>query len=1074
MLMINKLSLSLISVLCICGFAAAQNKQVSGRITNTSGEPIVGATVVVDGTTQGTTSDTNGAFTVTVPQDGSLTVSYIGYQTATVNVAGKTAIEIQLKESSQQLENVIVVAFGTAKKEAFTGSAAVVGSDEIAQTQTSNVVQALAGKVSGVQLMNNSGQPGAAPQIRIRGFSSINASQEPLYIVDGIPFDGDLSSINQSDIESMTVLKDAASTALYGSRGANGVVMLTTKKGKRGDAVINLDAKWGVNSRAVKPYDYISSPAGYYENHYRALYNYATADDGLGLSADDAYRWANTNLFDADNTYGLGYNVYTLPEGEPLIDRNGKLNPSATLGRLHTASDGSQYYLTPDDWEDEAFDTSLRQEYNVSASAANDRGSFFASFGYLDDEGIVQNSYLKRYTARLRSDYQLKKWLKIGGNVGYSNFKSRGVYEDASATAYSVANLFAAVTQVAPIYPVYLRGADGSILYDSKGYKRYDYGSGDAKDGIPGLERPAMGGSNALSSNMLDIENMRDGNTLTLTGFTDVSFLKHFKFTFNGGINLDEIRTTGLTNPYYGQYASMNGIINKTHTRQFSYNLQQLLTYSNRIGAHSIDAMIGHENYFRKYYLLSGSKHDMISQSNLELAGAISLDSANSYDRLYNTEGYFGRVMYDYDGRYFANVSYRRDASSRFDPSCRWGNFWSMGAAWILSRESWFEAGWVDLLKIKVSYGSQGNDGIGNYRYADIFDIVNSDGHIATVFQSKGNRSITWETNSNVNAGVEFGLFGERLNGSIDYFYRKTTDMLSKRPVPGSMGYSSYYDNIGDMRNSGIEINLNGVVCNTKDLFWDVDLNLTHFTNKITRLPAESSAGYRSGIYWRGIGNSIYDYYLRRYAGVDRETGLALYYRDEVDEAGNPTGKVTTTDDYSSATYYQIGKSPIPAVYGGIGTSLRYRNIDFSIHFTYSLGGYVYDQGYQAAMGVPSGASNGINRHRDILKSWSPENPDSDIPRFNYNDLYTAATSDRFLTKGSYLNLQDINLGYTLPTRFTEKFGVGKLRIFVSCDNVAYWSKRRGLDPRQEFDGSTSQTLYSPLRVISGGINLQF
>ena len=797
---------------------------------------------------------------------------------------------VRLKTNAELLDEVMVVAYGTAKKSAFTGSAGVVGSEDIEKIQSSNVVNELNGKVSGVQLNNSSGQPGATtPTIRIRGISSINAGNDPLIILDGVPYDGDLNNISSQDIESMTVLKDAASSALYGARGANGVIIITTKKGTAGKAKITVDAKWGSNSRALPNYEYVNSPAKYYEMWYSALKNYFV--NAQGYSDMQAHNMANHHLTTND-AYGLGYNVYSVPEGQYMIGTNGKLNPNATLGNVVNYN-GQDYMLLPDDWTDAAYKTGLRQEYSLTATAGTDKSSFFASFNYLSNEGISPNSDYERIAGRLKADYQLTDWLKIGANMGYTHFDSNSLGEDGSSN--SSGNVFA-LTMMAPIYPLYLRDGQGNIN-------------------------------------------------------------------------------------------------------------------------------------------LSANKNNMFAPTNMELDGAIVNGSSGSYTTDYNTEGYFGRLQYDFAEKYFGSVSYRRDASSRFHPDNRWGNFWSAGAAWIISKEAFFDVEWIDLLKIKASYGSQGNDRIGDYRYVNTFSIVNSNGNPAAVPNVMGNKDITWETNANFNAGVEFELLGTRLNGSVDFFTRKTSDMLFTFTLPPSYGYTYYYANIGDMRNLGVELELNGTVIKHRDLEWNINLNLTHYKNKVTYLADEHKTTTVDGV--------------------------------EGYENGNPTR--TTTTNPNNATKHLCGTA-LPDVYGGFGTELTWKGLDFSANFSYQLGGQVYDSDYASSMS----ANKGHALHVDLLNVWSTENPTSNIPRLQYNDSYTNASSDRWLTSASYLCLQNITLGYTLPARWCRALGMEKLRIYATADNVWLWSKRQGLDPRQSISGSVTSAYYAPMRTISGGITLTF
>ena len=1065
--MVRKIVLSLIAVFVFLAYATAQNRQISGTVSDANGHPVAGATVIVDGTSLGTTTNTAGEYTLSAPVNGTLVVTFVGFEPQQLPIAGKTRINVTMKEDAQAIDDVIVVAFGTAKKEAFTGSAAVIKSDEIAKVQTSNVATALVGRVAGVQTSSTSGDLGKTPSIRVRGFGSINAGKEPLWIVDGMPYEGDLNNLNTNDIESMTVLKDAASNALYGARGANGVIMVTTKKAKSGDAVVTIDAKWGVNSKALEEYDVITSPAQYYETHFKALYGYYAQTN----PAAKAYALASSGLT-SNGTGGLGYNVYTVPEGQALIGTNGKLNPNATLGRK-IIYNGQEYWLTPDDWIDEAYQSAFRQEYNVNISGATERSSFYASLGYLDNTGIIKSSALERYTARLKADYQAKKWLKVGGNMSYAHFSnSNGNSNEGSAS--STANIFAFSAQMPPIYPVYIRDGSGRIMVDDNGYQMYDYGD----KGNAGLTRPLLPGANGLQTSWLN-KKKAEGNAFSGSGFVDISLYKGLKLTVNGSTNIDETRTTYLNNQYYGQFAEAGGTISKYHTRDIAYNLQQILNYNETFGKHNVGLMVGHEYYQKKYYYLSGTKSKLFSYDNEELGGAV-VDGAGAHSYIddYNSEGYFMRAQYDYAGRYFVSGSYRRDASSRFHPDHRWGNFWSVGAAWLLNQENWFDAPWVNMLKLKASYGSQGNDNIGYYLYTDTYSIDNNNGEIAVLFGQKGNPNITWETNTNLNIGTEFGFWNNRLSGSVDFFNRKTSDMLFAFSVPSSLGYSSYYANVGDMVNRGVEVELNADLIRTKNVLWSFNLNLTHVKNEVTYLAPEHKSttvegykGYIDGSYFVGEGLPLYTYYLRSYAGVDPETGASLWYKDVKGDDGKITR--TKTSDYTSATRY-LHDSAIPSVYGGFSTSVSAYGVDFSISFNYQIGGKVYDSGYASFMSSPYGTTVGTNYHKDILKAWTPENKGSDIPRLQYGDQYTTSVSDRFLTDASYLNISNINVGYTLPSKITQKFGVQKLRVYLACDNVVYWSKRQGLDPRYSFTGATNFSNYSPIRTISGGVTVQF
>ena len=1056
----------------MAGFSAnAQNITVTGVVTDAAGDPIPAAAVILDGTQRGTSADIDGHFSISVPSNATLVFSSIGYVEQKIAVNGRSVINVTLLEDTTMLEETIVVAFGTSTKESFTGSAKVIKSEELAKAQVSAVTSALAGQVAGVQLAQSSGAPGTAPTIRIRGFSSLNAGKDPLYIVDGVPYDGAIGRINPADVESMTVLKDAASNALYGARGANGVIIITTKRSKSKNAVVTVDIKQGVNAKALKEYDNITSVPGYYEAHALALNNYYRHEKGM--SAMEANAAVNGVITGHQNSGGLGYQVYTVPEGEYFIGLNGKVNPNATLGRLVQAEDGDTYWVAPDNWSDTAYRLGARREYNVSVSAGSTNSNFYASVGYLKNEGITENSDQSRFSGRLKADYQATSWLKVYGNLAYTRYDSNSLGNN--GTSNSTGNIWAFTSQVAPIYPLFVRNGDRSIKHDQWGFEMMDYG-----DGMnAGLSRPFFTNANSVFSNRVDTR-YSEGNAINAYGAADITFLKYFKFTLNASENVDEYRYTSVRNPYYGQFASSKGSVSKQHARTMAFNTQQILNYNQSFGELNVGVMVGHEYYDLTSYSLSASKQNMYSQDNKELDGAVKDNaSAGSYTSEYNVEGYFSRAQLDYQGKYFLSGSFRRDASSHFAVDHRWGNFWSVGGAWIISKENWFRAPWVDMLKLKASYGSQGNDDIGSYQYTDTYTIAPSAGEVSVAFAQKGNPNITWETNTNFNAGFEFTLFKGVLDGSFEYFYRNTTDMLFWFSTAPSVGYTGYYDNVGDMYNKGLEFSLTANIINTRDMQLSVNFNATHLRNKITRiaddlktLTVDGISGYNSSGNFIGEGIPIYSKYIKQYAGVDKSTGKSLWYKDIKDDEGNVTGQ-ETTDNWSLASYH-VGPSSIPDLYGGFGLSFGYKGFDFSVNFSYQLGGKIIDEGYQSLMGCPISGSTGSAYHKDLLNAWSETNVDSNIPRFQYGDTYANALSDRFITDASYLNIENINLGYTFPARLVNRIGLSSLRIYGAVENVAYWSRRQGLDPRTSFSGNSAYTSYLPIRTISGGLTIKF
>jgi TonB-linked SusC/RagA family outer membrane protein len=1062
---VRKLTLLFICISMSMGLVFAQSKQVSGIVKDDTGEPVIGASVVVKGTSSiGVLTDSEGKFTLDVPASATtVVVSYIGLKEKEADVA--PYLEITLDPDVSALDEVIVVAFGTTTRKSNTGSTAVIKSDMIEKNQSSNLTNNLSGKVAGVQGLSSNGQPGSGSNIRIRGIGSMSSSNAPLYVVDGIPYETDISALNNADIESISILKDAASAALYGARGANGVVIITTKRGKTGKAQIKMEGKLGNNSRSIPTYKVMTDPGMYYETFYRALYNSRVNTAG----SDAAHEYANRFLLDASNG-GLGYKVYSVPDGERLVGTNFKLNPNAVPGY----SDNRYTYLA-DNWYDELFKANnLRQEYNVSVSGSTGKMTYFASGAYLDDTGIIENSDLKRYSSRVNVDYQAKEWLKITTNINYVRADSR--YPDDQVADRSSGNIFYVSNMLAPIYPLYIRDDTGEIKKDDNGYTMYDYGDGT----IVNAKRPFMNQSNPASALMLNVERY---STDYFIGKWSASaeIIKGLKLTaIIGMVSVNE-RYNMTMNPYYGQFAAGGGYASVSAARISSVNMQYLANYNEKFGLHNIDILAGSEWTKSKSSLLSGFKTKIYQDRVPELNNAILDPSTSSSSRNYAISGGFLQANYDYDSKYFASLSYRYDASSCFAPENRLGNFWSISGGWDLSSEKFmddFEQ--VNLLKLKVSYGAQGNDKlyysgtstINYYPYQDQYDISENNGEFATSRSYKGNKDITWETSYNFNAGVDFSLFNERLGGTIEGFSRTTKDMLYYRPMAASLGYTELPVNIGSVRNAGVEIELRGDPIKTKSLKLNLYANATFFKNKILKLAPELNGQWISGSYIYREGESMYNFYIREFAGVNEENGNSLWYIDEKDDDGNITGR-TTTEAWSTATQYEQGDI-LPKVYGGFGVALDAYGFDFSVDFAYQLGGRIFDNTYAVLMHGGYSSDAGRNWHADILNAWTPENTETDVPRLNAQEQYTNATSTRFIISSDFLSLQNITLGYSLPSKWFKKYNIEKFRIFAVADNVGLLSARQGLDPRQSFTTSYSGSYYTPIRSVSGGINIVF
>lgn len=1053
------------------GLVTAQTQTVTGVvISEEDGLPVVGASVSIKGTTLGTITDIDGNFTLpNVPSSAkTLQVSFIGMQAQEVAITSGI-IKIMMKTDSEMLDEVVVVAYGTAKKASFTGSAATVKTEQLEKRQVSNVTQALSGAVAGVQTLSSNGQPGVSASVRIRGVGSINAGTSPLYVVDGVPFDGDISSINVSDIESMTVLKDAASAALYGSRAANGVIIVTTKRGKSGVAKVSFDGRIGVNSRATQNYDVLQNPATYIEKAYEAIFNGAYYKQGQ--SAEQANLYANQTLPTKGNG-GLGYNIYTTPTGERLIGMNGKINPNSTLGY----SDG-KYYYTPDNWADETFENNMRQEYNLSVSGGGEKLTYYASLGYLDDSGIIPNSGFTRYSMRAKGEYEVKEWLKVGVGMSYVNSDSR--YPGEQTNTSSSGNAFFMANMIAPVYPIYIRNADGSLMIDPRGQKVYDYGDGTQSAG----NRSFMSIANPVGALLYDTEEFL-ADIFSTNWYATATIVEGLKATGRIALDVDNTRYNSVGNPYYGQSASYGGTVYQYHYRTMGLDTQFLLTYNKTFNnVHTVDAMLGYDGYSFKSQYIAASGQNMYSPALGVVNNTINNRIGYGYANSYATAGYLSRINYDYDEKYFASLSFRRDGSSRFHKDNRWGNFWSASAAWVMSKEDFIRhLTWIDLLKVKASFGQQGNDNIGNnYAYTDQYQMTGADGVFSDgKLYYKGNKDLTWETSNSFNLGVDFTLWKGKLDGSIEYFSRQTSDMLYYKPVAPTAGYDKIPMNIGSMKNSGVEIDLKSTLVDTRDLVWDINLNATFLKNKIRKLHPDLNGELIDGSRIYREGESMYNFYLVKYAGIDSETGEALYWAKKTEGSTDKDAAGVEVDEEYKTRLHTVASdnkkmtgNMLPTVYGGFGTSLKFYGFDASLQFSYQLGGKIYDSGYQYLMHGGNTNYAGRNWHKDILNSWSESNKNTNIPRVCAQDNYTISTSDRWMTSSDYLSINNITIGYALPSRILKSFGVEKLRIYCAADNIAVFSARAGLDPRQSYTSATN-SLYTPIRTISGGLSLTF
>lgn len=1029
----RKFVLLIMIVLSAGALALAQNKRISGTVKGVDGKPIAGATVLVEGTSIGTTTNAEGRFSVQAPADGTLVVSFIGYASKSVNIAGKTRLDIALKEDTHAIDDVIVVAYGTAKKESFTGSVAVVKGEELEHRKVSNVTKALDGLAPGVQVTSGSGQPGSGTTVAIRGFGSINASSTPLYVVDGIPYDGVISAINPDDIASISILKDASASVLYGARGANGVVLINTKKGNRNETNVELKINVGVSSRAIPRYETVGA-RDFMEIMYSAFYN----DYGSNAVAQMAS--GSKRIFGSNEMY----NPYDVPLAQ-LFTADGKVRDDAKL-------------LWDEDWLDEVTDNAaLRQEYGASVSGGNEKTQYMFSLGYLNEDGVLKTTNFERYSGRLNVETQAKPWFAAGMGANFAHNSTNSSQTSASATS----NVFFSAQMMAPIYPVYQRDPEtGDYLRDANGRKQFDYGS----------SRPSGQQTNFNSiATLYDDKYAQTSYSLSARAHMDfMGISDHWseglKFQLNFGTDYYNSQSMTYYNPFFGNAESVGGRIQKTNTTSLGYTFNQLLSYNRTFDRHNIDLLLGHEYYAYTTSDLSGHKTGLPGGGIYELDAAaviVGTGSSTDEDRI---ESVFSRIGYSYDDKYYLSGSWRTDGSSRFARSTRWGNFWSVGASWRMSQEAFMrDISWLNNLTLKFSYGVQGNNSVGSYyAYQALYDTGSPNATLpGATINDVANEDLTWESNHNLNVGLEARLL-DRIDLSFEFYNRKTTDMLLSYPLASSSGFDSYYRNSGEMRNRGIEFAVTGRIFDRRDFQWSVTWMGSTVSNKVLKLTEDGKDIIGSTQIIRE-GETLYSYYVARSAGVDPMTGEKMYWATDKD--GNDYITKSTTVAQANRV---IAGSRIPDLYGSLSTSLRWKNLDFSISTNYSIGGKNYDGVYYEFMSCYYTAQA---KHKDMLRAWRKPGDVTDVPKYTIGE--TPIVTDDKLVDASYFSIKNITLGYTLPRRWTSKIGFKAARVSASVDNLCIFTHLKGMDPQYSLTGGTSYA-YAPTRTVSFNLDLKF
>lgn len=1078
--------------------AFAQEKTVSGVVTDTQGLPVPGVNVTVEGGSGGVQTDFDGKYAITASTGQKLVFSMVGMATQTVTVGASSSISVQLKEDTTILDEVVVVGYGTTTKERYTGTATRIDAKNIEAKTVSNVSQALRGEVAGVNVITSNGAPGSDATIRIRGFGSVNGNSAPLYVVDGAPFSSDISAINPNDIESMTVLKDAAATSIYGSRGANGVIIITTKQGKKGQSRITVDARTSINMQLLPTYNTITSPEEYIEVAWSQL---RLGADIQGIQNPSAY--ASANLYQAPSDVSIGidpaYNIWNVP-GNQLID--------PATGRVAA---GVSRRFTPTRWSDAAFNTGYRQQVDMQFSGGNEKTRYATSFGYLDDNGYVMNSGYRRYTTRINLEHKPKDWLTISGNMAYTGarYTNSGSEENESASS---ANIFAITNTTPAIYDVYLRDTNGNIIPDIFGGNQYDFGN------TP-YNRRAWNGTNAIGEAVYDVTR-QDATTLLGNYNIGIDITKGLKFETRYSGQYQTFDYVSRGNPYYGSSASQYGSLFKSNSVTTNQNFLQLLRYGQTFGEkHSIEAFVAHESTDWRFKTFSAGASRAILPNSFDLAQYTTASGrASSFTRGWTLESYFAQLNYDFDQKYYLTGSIRRDGSSTF-LNDKWGTFGSVGASWILSRESFMADRFKfnNLFKIKASWGVIGDRGIVNESTGGSSDLlygyqlysINQTPDGAYSFTQSGllaNPNLTWETSKIAQVGLETAWLKDRLSVDVDYYAKNTTNLFFTQQLPPSSGFTSMQFNDGKLLNSGLEFDVRADLIKGKsmeDFNLSVAVNGEIFKNKLTEMPSDPNTGnvrlfQRNGNYGWEKDRSIYDWYMREWAGVDPSTGVALwemYYNDVnnngIFDAGddniadlnaqyandfpNANIKKTTTSEYSQATTKFVGKSAIPKIRGAFRLNAGYKNFDLTALFGYSIGGYVYDAGYQELMTTGSQIGKD-NYHVDIRDRWQQPGDITNVPRLTNGldqDANFSSTSTRFLTKADYIALNNARIGYTIPERFVTRLGVSMVNFYLSGDNLMMISARKGLNP-QTMIGTSNSGIYMPMTTFSFGAKVEF
>ncbi len=1136
------------------GLFAQVAKSIQGIIVSGSnGQPLGGVSIKEEGSRNASSSDQDGRFSIKVSKDKVvLLIQYVGYVSQRVEASVGAVLNVNLQEDNKVLNEVVVVAYGAIKKKDLTGSVSTVDNRALEVQSNSTVSRALEGAAPGIQIAAVDGQPGLDMGIRIRGIGSASQNNaNALVVIDGVPAQNDnpLATLNPKDIQSISILKDAASTALYGARGANGVVLVTTKKGRSDRTNISFESKWGMNQVGPYQFDKIAKPQDVYEFTWLSIYNsvrygvggsgiaknYTTNFENPNMSHEDAARFASEHLFDyigsttkfqrnnlgnwmlydvpgaVYTTTGAGNTASSSMSGAYLVNTDGKINPNAKL-------------LYSDRYDDYLLENRTRQDYNLSISGGSEKVSYFLSGGYLEDPSYIRGSSFKRYNGRANFEAQVTDWFKAGGNVGYSRRATQSPATRFGRNAgSSSANAFRFINGQNPLVQLYARDKNGGIIMEN-GKEKVHVLEGDTYSPL-GPTSAAYGSTNILTvlDNDIDLRQADDWNSRV---FGQIRFLDDFTFTANLAMDKFNEMRTRYWNSETGQVPGI-GALGKTAASSTIINLQQLLNYSKTIGAHNVEALLGHEfDSFKSEGLNYRSSYALIENfpSYVNFVGRYdggTFANPGGSEDIRKMESYFSRVNYNYDDRYFFQGSIRRDGSSKFKlKENRWGTFWSLGAGWRLDNEAFMAntKGWLDMLKVRASYGVIGNqNGVGNYAgyqtwsYGATYTSTTNGTGIPANFtlnlNGYVNDQLTWENINTLDGGIDFS-FLNRVRGSFDFYSRTTVNAIWNQPLAISKGQSSIATNSAKLNNKGIEVELAVDVIKNKDFLWTLSTNGTHYRTILKEVPAGTgsdaldgnwtspvegwSATGTSGVnqiaYLRGEGKDFYNMYMLKYGGVDQSTGLPLFYhrisKAEADAGTYPgykEGESVKTTDYSKASRYEMG-SALPKWIGGFSTFFKYKNFDLYASFAYQLGGKFFSTEYGNGLYVSDNPTQALSSEL-LGNTFTQDNKGAKFPMVMYGNTYgNGATtgswlySDLALFSASYLNFKNVTIGYTLPESISSKAKIKRLRVFASGDNIFMKTSHSGIDPRQSLVGGYEVAAYSypTMRTFSGGINIDF